>query len=63
MLSTMTPGMKDEVHVLAPRVAAWLRRIGAVETGKITPAVAAVPSPSADAEYPEFPDYLRRRLQ
>ena len=63
VMSTMTPGMKDEIHTLAPRVAAWLRRIGAVETGKITPAVAAVASPSADSEYPEFPDCLRRRLQ
>ena len=28
MLETMTPEMKDDVHVLAPRVAAWLKRIG-----------------------------------
>jgi transcriptional regulator with XRE-family HTH domain len=28
ILSTMTPSMLDDVHALAPRVAAWLRRIG-----------------------------------
>ena len=28
MLETMTPEMKDDVHVLAPRVATWLKRIG-----------------------------------
>jgi hypothetical protein len=28
VLSTMTPEMLDEVHTLAPRVAAWLKRIG-----------------------------------
>ena len=28
MLETMTPEMKDDVHVLAPRVVAWLKRIG-----------------------------------
>ncbi len=30
-MATMTPEMKDDVHTLAPRVAAWLRRIGATE--------------------------------
>ena len=28
VLSTMSAGMLDEVHVLALRVAAWLKRIG-----------------------------------
>lgn len=28
VLSTMTPSMLDDVHTLAPRVAAWLRQIG-----------------------------------
>jgi hypothetical protein len=28
VLATMTPEMKDDVHRLAPRVAAWLNRIG-----------------------------------
>jgi hypothetical protein len=30
VMATMTPQMKDDVHTLAPRVAAWLRRIGEV---------------------------------
>jgi hypothetical protein len=30
VMRTMTVEMKDEVHVLAPRVATWLKRIGAV---------------------------------
>ena len=29
VLETMTPDMLDDVHILAPRVAAWLKRIGA----------------------------------
>ena len=28
IMATMTPAMRDEVHTLAPRVAAWLKRIG-----------------------------------
>jgi hypothetical protein len=28
VMSTMTPEMKDDVHQLAPRFAAWLKRIG-----------------------------------
>jgi hypothetical protein len=28
VLSTMTPSMLDDVHTLAPRVAAWLKKIG-----------------------------------
>ncbi|MBR0941018.1 hypothetical protein [Bradyrhizobium liaoningense] len=28
VLETLTPEMKDDVHALAPRVAAWLKRIG-----------------------------------
>jgi hypothetical protein len=28
VLSTMTPSMLDDVHTLAPRVGAWLKRIG-----------------------------------
>jgi hypothetical protein len=28
VLATMTPEMLDDVHTLAPRVAAWLKRIG-----------------------------------
>jgi hypothetical protein len=32
ILSTMTPTMLDDVHALAPRVAAWLRRIGNLES-------------------------------
>ena len=28
VMSTMTPSMLDDVHTLAPRVAAWLRKIG-----------------------------------
>ena len=31
VLLTMTDEMKDDVHTQAPRVAAWLRRIGATE--------------------------------
>lgn len=31
VLLTMTPGMLDDVHTLAPRVIAWLRRIGRAE--------------------------------
>jgi hypothetical protein len=30
IMATMTPAMRDEVHTLAPRVAAWLKRIGAL---------------------------------
>lgn len=30
VMSTMTDGMRDDVHTLAPRVSAWLRRIGAI---------------------------------
>jgi len=30
IMTTMTPTMRDEVHTLAPRVAAWLKRIGAL---------------------------------
>jgi len=29
IMETLTPVMKDAVHTLAPRVAAWLKRIGA----------------------------------
>jgi hypothetical protein len=32
LLSTMTPSMLDDVHIIAPRVAAWLRQIGNLET-------------------------------
>jgi hypothetical protein len=28
VMATMTDSMKDDVHTIAPRVAAWLRRIG-----------------------------------
>jgi hypothetical protein len=28
IMGTMTPEMKDDVHTLAPRVAAWLKRVG-----------------------------------
>ena len=28
VMSTMTPSMLDDAHTLAPRVAAWLRKIG-----------------------------------
>jgi len=31
VIETMTEPMKDDVHRLAPRVAAWLKRIGAVQ--------------------------------
>jgi len=31
ILVTMTPSMLDDVHTLAPRVAAWLRQIGNLE--------------------------------
>ena len=31
VMATMTDEMKDDVHTLAPRVAAWLKRIGAVQ--------------------------------
>jgi hypothetical protein len=31
VMQTMTPTMLDEVHTLAPRVATWLRRIGAID--------------------------------
>ena len=31
VLLTMTPSMLDEVHRLAPRVAAWLKQIGALD--------------------------------
>ncbi|QIG93835.1 MULTISPECIES: hypothetical protein [Bradyrhizobium] len=31
ILETMTPDMLDDVHTLAPRVAAWLKRIGATD--------------------------------
>lgn len=30
VLATLTPEMLDDVHALAPRVAAWLRRIGEI---------------------------------
>jgi hypothetical protein len=30
IMATMTPAMRDEVHTLAPRVAAWLKKIGAL---------------------------------
>lgn len=63
IMATMTDAMKDEVHILAPRIASWLRRIGAVETGKIMQATAEGTSPSADQEYPELPEKLRRMLQ
>jgi hypothetical protein len=29
IMATMTPKMRDDVHAVAPRVAAWLKRIGA----------------------------------
>ena len=29
VIETATPEMKDDIHTLAPRVAAWLKRIGA----------------------------------
>jgi hypothetical protein len=63
IMATMTDAMKDKVHILAPRVASWLRRIGAVETGRITQVAAEVPSSSPDVEYPELPNCLRRVLQ
>jgi hypothetical protein len=31
VMATMTPAMRDEVHTLAPGVAAWLKRIGALK--------------------------------
>lgn len=31
VMATMTPAMKDDVHTFAPRVAAWLKRIGALQ--------------------------------
>lgn len=31
LIETMTEPMKDDVHRLAPKVAAWLKRIGAVQ--------------------------------
>lgn len=31
VMSTMTDSMKDDVHTLAPKVAAWLKRIGALD--------------------------------
>ena len=30
VMTTMTPEMKDDVHTIAPRVSAWLKRIGAL---------------------------------
>ena len=30
IMASMTPSMRDEVHTIAPRVAAWLKRIGAL---------------------------------
>jgi hypothetical protein len=41
VLKTMTNRMKDEVHIRAPRVAAWLKRIGEIETTLAT----GVPAP------------------
>jgi hypothetical protein len=31
VLETMTPEMQDDVHTLAPRVAAWLKRVGEIK--------------------------------
>jgi hypothetical protein len=31
VMATMTDTMKDDVHRLAPRVAVWLKQIGAME--------------------------------
>ena len=33
VLLTMTPKMLDDVHRLAPRVAAWLKTIGGLDAG------------------------------
>ncbi len=30
IMATMMPRMRDDVHALAPRIAAWLKRIGAL---------------------------------
>jgi hypothetical protein len=38
VLETMTDEMKDDVHTLAPRVAAWLKRIGDLEWQRKRPA-------------------------
>jgi hypothetical protein len=38
VLATMTDEMKDDVHVLAPRVAAWLKRIGEIPWQRKKPA-------------------------
>jgi hypothetical protein len=46
VMATMTPEMKDEVHTLAPRVAAWLRRIGATAVESMPESARADKSPS-----------------
>lgn len=33
-LETMPPEMRDDIHTLAPRVAAWLRQVGGLDNGK-----------------------------
>jgi hypothetical protein len=37
VMATMTPAMRDEVHTLAPRVAAWLKKIGALQCQTTSP--------------------------
>jgi hypothetical protein len=46
VMATMTPEMKDDVHTLAPRVAAWLRRIGATAIESMPESAMADKSPS-----------------
>jgi hypothetical protein len=34
LLSTMTPNMLDDMHRLAPRIAAWFKKIGQIDAAK-----------------------------